>query len=147
MTEQDYITKRNALFNKIAHSAFSSFNFYHAGMDEITYEAGLKVELEQQHMVVYRQADFPIYYKGVASGVNRRMDLVTYDDELGYVILELKALERVGDLQRHQLWSYMKLMNIHLGMLINFSPSGVYYESYELDESTGMCNRIGNKNV
>lgn len=70
------------------------------------------------------------------------MDLVVQDQELGFVILELKALERLGERERTQLWSYMKLMNIHLGMLINFSPKGVYYESYELDERTGLCKRI-----
>ena len=142
MTEQEYINKRDALFKSIARCTFESYNFYHGGMDEITYEAGLKVELEQMGKVVYRQADFPIYYKGISSGVNRRMDLVTKDDELGFVILELKAIERVGEFQRHQLWSYMKLMNIHLGMLINFSPSGVYYEAYELNEETGLCDRV-----
>ena len=142
MTEQEYIKKRDALFKAIARCSFESYNFFHGGMDEITYEAGLKVELEQMGKEVYRQADFPIYYKGISSGVNRRMDLVTKDDELGFVILELKAIERVGEVQRHQLWSYMKLMNIHLGMLINFSPSGVYYEAYELNEETGLCDRV-----
>ena len=130
------------LFKSIANCAFASYNFYHSGVDELTYEAGLKVELELLKKTVHRQAEFPIYYKGIASGVNRRMDLVTQDDELGYVILELKAIERVGEVQRHQLWSYMKLMNIHLGMLINFSPKAVYYESYQLSEETGMCDRV-----
>ena len=142
MTEQEYIQKRNNLFNLIAHSSFESYNFYHSGYDEITYEAGLKVELELNRIIVHRQAEFPIYYKGIASGVKRRMDLVVQDQELGFVILELKALERLGERERTQLWSYMKLMNIHLGMLINFYPKGVYYESYELDERTGLCKRI-----
>lgn len=142
MTEQEYIYKRNKLIKLIANSSFESYNFYHSGYDEITYEAGLKVELEFHDVKVHRQAEFPIYYKGIASGVNRRMDLVAQENELGYVILELKSLDRVGDKQRVQLWSYMKLMNIHLGMLINFSPNGVYYEAYELNEETGKCNRI-----
>lgn len=142
MTEQEYLTKRDDLFKTISNAAFASYNFYHIGYDELTYEAGLKVELELQHKIVHRQAEFPIYYKGIASGVNRRMDLVAQDDELGYVILELKSIERVGDVHRHQLWSYMKLMNIHLGMLINFSSKGVYYESYQLNEETGMCDRV-----
>lgn len=142
MTEQEYETKRNKFFRTIANSAFASYNFYHSGMDELTYEAGLKVELELQQLEVFRQAEFPIYYKGISSGVNRRIDLVVRDKELGFVILELKALERVGEVQRHQLWSYMKLMNIHLGQLINFSHKGVYYESYQLNETTGLCDRV-----
>ena len=142
MTEQEYINKRNSLFKQIANCSFDSYNFFHSGYDEITYEAGLKVELELRKKTVFRQTDFPIYYKGIVSGVNRRMDLVVKDEELGYVILELKAIERIGELQRYQLWSYMKLMNMHLGMLINFSPKGVYYEAYELNEETGKCDRM-----
>lgn len=142
MNEREFLTKRDTLFRTIANSAFASYNFYHSGMDELTYEAGLKVELELHHIDVFRQAEFPIYYKGISSGVNRRMDLVVKDEELGFVILELKALERVGEVQRHQLWSYMKLMNIHLGQLINFSLKGVYYESYQLNEETGLCERV-----
>lgn len=142
MTEQEYIAKRNGLFRTIVGGAFGSYNYFHDGVDELTYEAGLKVELEQRSKIIHRQAEFPIYYKGVSSGVNRRMDLVVQDYELGYVVVELKAVDRVGDINRHQLWSYMKLMNIHLGMLINFSPKGVYYEAYELNEETGKCDYI-----
>ena len=142
MTEQEYIQKRNNLFNRIAHCSFESYNFYHIGYDELTYEAGLSVELELNGLHMHRQAEFPIYYKGIASSVKRRMDVVVEDSELGFVVCELKSLERVDTPQRTQLWSYMKLMNIHLGMLINFSPKGVYYESYELNESTGKCDRV-----
>lgn len=142
MTEPEFIQKRNSLFGKIAHCAFESYNFYHAGYDELTYEAGMKVEMERNDFTVFRQAEFPIYYKGLPSGVNKRMDLVVQDAELGHVILELKALERVGEQQRVQLWSYMKLLNIRHGMLVNFSPKGVYYESYYLNDDTGKCDRI-----
>ena len=142
MTEQEYLTKRDDLFKAIANCSFSSYNFYHSGMDELTYEAGLSVELELNKLRMYRQAEFPIYYKGIASSVKRKMDVVVEDSDLGYVVCELKAVERIGDIHRLQLWSYMKLMNIHLGMLINFSPKGVYYESYELNEETGKCERV-----
>lgn len=142
MTEQEYLTKRDNLFKAIANCSFSSYNFYHSGMDELTYEADLSVELELNKLRMYRQAEFPIYYKGIASSVKRKMDVVVEDSDLGYVVCELKAVERIGDIHRLQLWSYMKLMNIHLGMLINFSSKGVYYESYELNEETGKCERV-----
>lgn len=142
MTEQEYFAMRDQLFKSIARCSFESYNFYHSGMDELTYEAGLSVELELNKLHMHRQAEFPIYYKGIASKVKRRMDVVVEDPNLGFVVCELKAVERVGDVHRHQLWSYMKLMNIHLGMLINFSPKGVYYESYELNEETGKCDRV-----
>lgn len=110
MTEQEYLTKRDNLFKTIANCSFASYNFFHSGMDELTYEAGLCVEIIMNKLCVHRQAEFPIYYKGIASSVKRRMDLVVEDSELGFVVCELKAVERVGDVHRHQLWSYMKLI-------------------------------------
>lgn len=72
MIEQEYLAKRNRLFKSIANCSFASYNFYHSGMDELTYEAGLSVELELNKLHMYRQAEFPIYYKGIASKVKRR---------------------------------------------------------------------------
>ena len=70
------------------------------------------------------------------------MDLVATDPDLGDVILELKSINYVGDEQRKQLWSYMKLTGIRYGMLINFGPKGVYSENWGLDLTTGKCKRI-----
>ena len=142
MTEQEYIEKRNIVCKEIARCSFEAYNYYKSGMDELVYEAGLMVELQLNHKTVARQQEFPIYYKDIASEVKRKMDLVVYDEQLGHIVLELKAIDRIGEQQRYQLWSYMKLMNMHLGMLINFSPKGVYYECYELMKKTGMCERF-----
>lgn len=85
------------------------------------YEAGLSVELRLNGLDMHRQAEFPIYSKGIASKVKHRMNIVVQDPEIGFLVCEFKDLERVGDKQHTQLWSYMKLLNIHLNMLINFS--------------------------
>ena len=75
--------------------------------------------------------------------MNRRVDLVVRDELLGFVIIELKALEYIYDAQRTQLWSYMKLLNNKYGMLINFSPKGVYTENWMLgDDIKDRCVRV-----
>ena len=113
------------------------------GFDEIVYEAGLKAELEDLGYEVFRQQEFPIYYKGRPTEVNRRMDLVIRDKLLGFVVLELKALDYIYDAQRLQLWSYMKLLNVKYGMLINFSPKGVYSENWMIEDiKIGKCVRV-----
>lgn len=123
------------MFSDFVGCAFRSYNYFHWGVDELVYEAGLKAELEELGYKVYRQQEFPIYYKGKPTEVNRKMDIVVLDDVLGYVIMELKAIDYVSDLQRKQLWSYMKLLNNKYGMLINFSPKGVYSENWMLGET------------
>ena len=38
----------------------------------------------------------------------------------GCVLLETKAMEKILPIHKAQLLSYMKLLNVHLGLLINF---------------------------
>jgi len=135
MTEKEIFNRRAKLFSDIVGCAFKSYNYFHWGVDELVYEAGLKAELEELGYDVLRQQEFPIYYKGKPTEVNRRMDLVVRDKVLGFVILELKSMDYVGDNQRKQLWSYMKLLNNPLGMLINFGPKGVFSENWMLGET------------
>ena len=142
MTQLEFETKRHQMLKTIIGCAFDAYNYWHAGVDELVYEAGLCCELEDAGYSVHRQEEFPIYYKGRASLVKRRFDLVVSDRELGNCIIELKSLETVGDIQRRQLWSYLRLTNCPFGMLINFSPSGVYSERWGYDEDTLKCYRI-----
>lgn len=142
MIELEFTQAMRYMFSKIVGCAFASYNYFHSDMDELTYEAGLYCELEEAGFIVHRQEEFPVYYKGRPSPVKRRIDLVATDKGLGDVLLELKAINYIGDDQRRQLWSYMKLQNFRFGMLINFSPKGVYSESWRLDEETGKCVRF-----
>lgn len=130
------------MFSKIVGCAFESYNFYHDNVDELTYEAGFYMELVDAGFTVHRQEDFPIYYKGRVTPVHRKMDLIVTDRSLGNVVIELKSINYIGDEQRRQLWSYMKLMHIRFGFLVNFSPKGVFSESWELDEINGRCKRV-----
>lgn len=142
MTETEYKNSLMHMFAKIVGCAFNSYNYWHEGVDELVYEAGLYVELEDAGFIPRRQEEFPIYYKGRPTPVKRKMDLVVKDRDLGNIILELKSLGYIGDEQRKQLWSYMKLTSIQYGMIINFSPKGVYTENWELDKTSGKCRRI-----
>lgn len=142
MTENQYTQAVFHMFATIVGCAFNSYNYFHNDVDELTYEAGLYCELEEAGFMVHRQEMFPIYYKGRPSPVKRRIDLVATDANLGDVLLELKAINYIGDEQRRQLWSYMKLQNFRYGMILNFSPKGVYSENWKLDEETGKCKRF-----
>ena len=142
MTQYEFEIKRQQMCDRITGCAFASYNYWHEGVDELVYEAGLCCELEDAGYFVHRQEEFPIYYKGRVSKVKRRFDLIVTDRELGNVIIELKALDTVGEIQRRQLWSYLRLTNCPFGMLINFSPKGVYTERWGYDESTQKCYRI-----
>ena len=90
MTQVEFEAKRMHMCDTITGCAFASYNYWHGGVDELVYESGLCCELEDAGYIVHRQEEFPIYYKGRASRVNRRFDLIVTDRELGNVIIELK---------------------------------------------------------
>ena len=52
------------------------------------------------------------------------------------VIIECKAVDTIGGAQRQQLWNYMRLTKIPIGILVNFSPVKDQCEHYYLDTAT-----------
>lgn len=142
MTEIEYTQALRKMFARIVGCAFNSYNYFHGYADELTYEAGLYCELENAGFIVHRQDIFPIYYKGRPTPVKRRIDLLATDKSLGNVLLELKAVDYIGDEHRRQLWSYMIVQNFKYGMIINFGPQGVFSENWILDENSRKCVRF-----
>lgn len=129
-------------FTDIVGAAFESAKWYKHGMHEDVYETGLYIELKEKGYVVQRQKDFPVFYKGTVTQKHFRMDLVVMLPSGNNIILELKAVNRIDDQHRKQLWSYMRLTNTKYGMLINFSPTIVYTEKFEYILETNSVKRL-----
>ncbi|MDD2229127.1 MAG: GxxExxY protein [Candidatus Cloacimonetes bacterium] len=70
---------------------------------------------------VDNQVPIDICYKGCSIGTGYRLDLLVE----GIVIVELKSVEKLCDVHHEQLLSYLRLLNIKLGYLINFNPTGI----------------------
>jgi iron complex transport system substrate-binding protein len=87
------------------------------GLLESAYEACLAHELESRGIRVQRQLPVPLDYRGVRIEVGFRADLLL-DTRL---LLELKAAEAVSPLHRAQVITYLKLLKLPLGLLINFN--------------------------
>ena len=63
----------------------------------------------------------PIEYKGFSREEPLRFDLLVE----GCVLVEAKAVERILPIHKAQLLSYMKLLNVPIGLLINFHEAKV----------------------
>ena len=57
----------------------------------------------------------------------------TYDSRQNSNLIKCKAIERIGSEQRQQLWNYMRLTRIRIGILYNFAPAHDQCERYFLD--------------
>lgn len=54
------------------------------------------------------------------------------------VFIECKALKSIGSEQRQQLWNYMRLSGIRIGILYNFAPIKDQCERYYFDPAKKM---------
>ena len=86
------------------------------GLLESAYEACLAYELQRLGKRVERQKPVPLFYEGVKLDCGFRADLVV-DNK---VVVELKCKDTMHPVDEAQLLSHMRLLNIHLGILINF---------------------------
>ena len=91
------------------------------GLLESTYEQCLAYELKLKAISFQQQYPLPVQYKGVHLDCGYRIDLIVEDE----IIIELKSVEKVKDIHRAQLLTYMKLSGVKIGLLINFNTSKV----------------------
>ena len=87
------------------------------GLLESIYEWCLTMELELRRHVVQTQEHVVIRYKQFHREEPLRFDLLI--DK--YLFVEVKAVETILPIHKAQLLSYMKLLDIPLGVIINFN--------------------------
>ena len=91
------------------------------GLLESLYQKALVRELQLQGFTIKTEVPIDIEYKGERLGDNLRIDILVNDS----FILELKSVEEVKPIHKKQLLSYMRLLNIPVGLLINFNVSSL----------------------
>lgn len=86
------------------------------GLLESVYEAVMADQLTRKGLHVVRQAPIPIRYDGVELAEAFRADLLIE----GRLLIELKSVERLSPLHGKQVLTYLRLLDMPLGLLINF---------------------------
>ena len=86
------------------------------GLIESIYEWCLLHELGLRRLECISQKTVVIEYKGFAREEPLRFDVLVE----GCVLIEAKAVEKILPIHKAQLLSYMKLLDVPLGLLINF---------------------------
>jgi len=86
------------------------------GLIESIYEWCLTKEFELRELTCVSQKLVMIEYKGFTREEPLRFDMLVE----GCVLVEVKAAEKILPIHKAQLLSYMKLLNVPLGLLINF---------------------------
>ena len=92
------------------------YNDLGPGLLESVYEEALCYELEKRGLKIERQKQVPIIYKGKVLKTDLKLDVMVED----MIIIELKSVEELKPVFYKQTKTYLKLMNKHIGLLVNF---------------------------
>jgi GxxExxY protein len=113
----------HALFQKaddLSHLAIGAAIEVHRlkgpGLIESIYERCLMRELDLRKISTVHQRVVRIEYEGLVFDESLRFDVLVE----GCLLLELKCVQEILPIHKAQLLSYMKLMDIPLGLIINF---------------------------
>jgi GxxExxY protein len=87
------------------------------GLLESAYEGCFGRELELRGVAYQRQLAVPLDYKGKLIEFGFRADVVIG----GKLLIELKAVEQVIPVHKAQVITYLKILKLPLGLLINFN--------------------------
>ena len=87
------------------------------GLFETVYQAALNYELKKRGLLVFQQLGFPVQYEGVKLDLGFRVDLLVGKK----VVIEIKSVDALAPVHRKQVLTYLRLMDLRLGLLINFN--------------------------
>jgi GxxExxY protein len=84
---------------------------------ESVYEEILYNELTSQGYWVDRQKGIPLFWKGRKMDLGFRADLIVENK----VVVEIKSVELIAPVHPKILLTYLRLMKLKLGLLVNFN--------------------------
>lgn len=89
------------------------------GLLESAYEALMAEGIRQAGLIVRRQVPISMSYKGVVVDNAFKIDLLVENS----LVIELKSIERLAPVHGKQVLTYLRLMRLPLGLLMNFGQA------------------------
>jgi len=106
----------NAITGEIVDAAYGIHRRLGPGLLESVYEALLARILTERGLAVERQKPVPFEFEGLRLDEGFRVDLLVEER----VVVELKSADRTNPVHAKQVLTYLRLMNLPVGLLINF---------------------------
>lgn len=100
----------------IAGAMFEVYKSLGTGFLEPVYQEALSIEFKLKAIPFDREKLLDLYYKNVSLEKKYVPDFVCF----GKVILELKVLPKITNIEVAQLLNYLKITRMKLGLLANF---------------------------
>jgi len=101
------------------------------GFLEAVYQEAFAIELTMRDIPCQREVDLPIFYKNRKLNTSYRADYICYET----VIVELKALSKLGKVDDAQIINYLKSTGSPVGVLLNFGSASLEYRRFAFSQS------------
>lgn len=109
----------NEIGTKILDCSFKIHKEMDNGLFESVYEVILTHELRNLDLAVERQAPISINYGNIQFAEGFRADIIVENK----VNVELKSIEKISNIHKKQLLTYLKLSKLKLGYILNFGEA------------------------
>ena len=119
MTTKKYLDE---LTYKIIGCAIEVHKILGPGLLESVYERCLIHECRISNLDVQSQIKIPLNYKGINLDAELRLDLLIND----LIVVEIKAVETFHPVYEAQILSYMRLLEMPKGILLNFCSNNIF---------------------
>ena len=104
---------------EIVDTAYRLHSHLGPGLLESVYEAVLARRLEQRGLRVERQKPISFEFDGLRFEEGFRADLIVEER----VLIELKSIEKLAPVHSKQVLTYLRLLNLPVGFLMNFGEA------------------------
>jgi GxxExxY protein len=94
------------------------------GLLESVYHKCLKKELLLRNISFESEVWVPVNYKGISMDAELKCDFFIEN----ILVLEIKAIDNLPPIHEAQILSYMRLLNVPLGLLLNFHSVNLFKE-------------------
>ena len=115
----------NDLTYQIRGAIYDVYKNLGPGLLESVYEEAMVYELQKRGLKVERQKEVPIHYDGHLLKTSLRLDLLVE----GRVIVELKSVKEMQDVFWKLTRTYLRLMGLNVGILVNFNTDDILDDS------------------
>lgn len=110
----------NQLSSQIIKAAINVHKELGPGLLESVYQSCMVIELGKMQMRVKSEVPLPVVYRGhTVDEEGFRIDLLVEDT----IIVELKSVDKLQEVHKKQLLTYLRLAKKPLGLLINFNET------------------------
>lgn len=111
----------NEIAKIVVDAAYKIHTSLGPGLLESAYQVILAHELRGRGLSIETEVLMPVRYEGISIDAGYRADIIVEN----LVIVELKSVEKVSEVHKKQVLTYLRVSDKRLGLLINFGASTI----------------------